>query len=152
MASKKSSARRKNKRSRKHRRSGNKRSRASGPGVAILMGVDPDNREISRSKGSLDATLDYLAMHENVPEDIAGWGHVELDGLVEHLLQTRCPGCWKKGLINLAHHRSQRALDLLEILREGVPGPAREFYRYAVDEARGWLDMASAEQATASTV
>jgi hypothetical protein len=93
----------------------------------------------SATRVSLDERARYLADHYFMPKAIETLPIEELAGALGAAEQSGSADEWRSALLQLAHHRSERASAILAELEERVPRKLRDYWELAYAESVGWL-------------
>jgi hypothetical protein len=87
-----------------------------------------------------EAANDFMAWHDEVPEDIERWSQAQLAAAVSEARTSRSHEAWKRALTLLAHHRSRFAAEQLRDLLDLLPPELGTFWDLAFAEAVAWLN------------
>ncbi len=94
---------------------------------------------------SEEAADDYMAWHDEVPEDIERWSQAQLAVAVSEARTGRSHEAWKRALTLLGHHRSRFAAEQLDELLDLLPPELGTFWDLAFAEAVAWLNYRAFE-------
>lgn len=94
---------------------------------------------------SEDAADEYMAWHDEVPEDIERWSEAQLAAAVSEARTSRSHEAWKRALTLLGHHRSRFAAEQLDELLDLLPPELGTFWDLAFAEAVAWLNYRAFE-------
>lgn len=83
----------------------------------------------------------YVEDHALVPERIEELGEAELRALVGVAERSGAAADWRSALVQLAHHRSTQASEILEELEARVPRKLHDYWELAYAESVGWLGL-----------
>lgn len=89
--------------------------------------------------GSHDTHVYYIQQHALLPRKVEAWSVPKLQRKVEKLLRSGAQADWEQALMILAHHQSERAVEVLVELKSELPKELELFWEMAYGEALGWL-------------
>jgi len=87
-----------------------------------------------------DMARRYAELHDILPGDLTGWTEEALDDLI-HEIEPDDVESYQRVLILLAHHRSERASELIAELRPNLPVDLAQFAEMAYAESLNWLGL-----------
>ena len=87
-----------------------------------------------------DMAMRYAELHNILPNDLSEWSEEALDELI-HEIEPDDVESYQRALILLAHHRSERASELIAELRPNLTPDLAQFAEMAYAESLNWLGL-----------